>query len=129
MTTTATRSAIDEPTGRPTRLETMAVAVSDAADAVIGATNNAASRLPDMAATTRATFEDASRRIQAGSDEMVAVGTAASFGLAVGLLIGGASRILVAAALVPLAMMGLTMLDRSSASRAAARGLPGPGGS
>jgi len=34
-----------------------------------------------------------------------------------GLLVGGANRLLIAAALVPTAMMGLTLLDRSSRSR------------
>lgn len=101
-------------------------AVSDATDAVMGVANDAASRVADMAATTRAAFEDANRRIGAGTDEMLMVGTAMSFGLAVGLLIGGASRILVATALVPVAMMGMTMLDRSSGGRAAAGGLQGP---
>jgi hypothetical protein len=34
-----------------------------------------------------------------------------------GLLVGAAPRLLVAAALIPAAMMGLTMLDRSSRTR------------
>ena len=127
MVKTATRSALDEPTVTSTRLETITIAISDAADAVVGVTNVAASRLPDMAATTRAAFEDASRRIQAGSDQMVTVGAAVSFGFAVGLLIGGANRILVAAALVPVAMTGMTVLDRWSGSRMGAGVVQGLG--
>ena len=56
---------------------------------------DAVSRLPDVAATTRAAIEDANRQISAGSDEMLAVGTLLSFGFAMGLLIGGANRLLV----------------------------------
>ena len=69
-----------------------------------------------------AAIEDANRQMRAGSDEMLAVGTILSFGFAMGLLIGGATRILVAAALTPAAMMGLTLLDRSSRARAGANG-------
>ena len=45
---------------------------------------------------------------------MLRLGTSLSFGFAVGLLIGGASRLLVAIALVPVAMMGLTLLERET---------------
>jgi hypothetical protein len=40
-----------------------------------------------------------------------------SFGLAGGLLIGGAPRLVVAGALLPAVMMVLTLLDRSSRTR------------
>jgi hypothetical protein len=92
-------------------------AVSDAAGTIKGVANDAVGRLPDVAATTRSAIEDANRQMRAGSDEMLAVGTILSFGFGMGLLVGGAARVLVAAALVPAAMMGLTMLDRSSRSR------------
>ena len=55
--------------------------------------------------------------MRAGSDEMLSVGSVLSFGFAMGLLIGGASRLLVAVALVPAAAMGLTLMDRVSRSR------------
>ena len=51
---------------------------------------------------------------QGGSDEMLSAGTTLTFGLAIGLLIGGANRLLVAAALVPVAAMGLTLLGRAN---------------
>jgi hypothetical protein len=95
-------------------------AVSDAAGTIKGVANDAVARLPDVAATTRSAIEDANRQMRAGSDEMLAVGTILSFGFGMGLLIGGATRLLVVAALVPTAMMGLTMLDRSSRGRASA---------
>ena len=113
MATTATRTEREEPSTRATRMESTPTAVSGAADAMVGAATDAAARLPDVVATTRAAFEDANRRMQAATDEMLTVGTALSFGFAAGLLIGGASRLLVASAMVPVAMMGLTLLDRS----------------
>ncbi|MEA2619272.1 MAG: hypothetical protein QOC97_45 [Chloroflexota bacterium] len=116
--TTASRT----PGSGTSKTDAASGAVSDAAGAVKGAASDAVARLPDVAATTRSAIEDANRQMRAGSDEMLAVGTILSFGFAMGLLIGGASRILVAAALTPAAAMGLTMLDRSSRTRAAAVG-------
>ena len=52
--------------------------------------------------------------MRSGSDEMLSVGSVLSFGFAMGLLIGGASRILVTIALIPAAAMGLTLMDRVS---------------
>ena len=92
-------------------------AVSEAASTAKVAAGDAVSRLPEVAATTRSAFEDANRQIRSGSDEMLSVGSVLSFGFAMGLLVGGANRLLIAAALVPTAMMGLTLLDRSSRSR------------
>ena len=40
-------------------------------------------------------------------------GTTLSVGLALGLLLGGANRLLVILALIPAAAMGFTLLDRS----------------
>lgn len=103
------------------RIRGTATMVSDAAataaGTAIGAAGDAATRIPDLADRGRLAFEDANRRVQTGTDEMLTVGTAAGFGFAVGLLIGGASRWLVAAAFVPVAMMGLTLLDRIAQGR------------
>jgi hypothetical protein len=128
MATTATRTELDEPAGTTNRLEATASAVSDVAGTVKDAAADAASRLPDVALTTRAALEDANRRIQAGTDEMLTVGAALSFGFAIGLLVGGANRMVVAAAFVPVATMGLTLLDRSSSARTKASGLKASGG-
>jgi hypothetical protein len=107
------------------RVAAVGGAVADAAETVRNAAGDAAARLPDVAATTRSAIEDANRHMRAGSDEMLAIGTVLSFGFAMGLLIGGAARVLVAAALIPAAMMGLTMLDRSSRTRTGAKRLQG----
>lgn len=118
----ATRS-MDQPTKSTThevttRAEAVGGAVSDAAGSVLGAAGDAVSRLPDMAATTRSAIEDANRQMRAGSDEMLTVGGVLSFGFAMGLLVGGANRLLVAGALIPAAAMIITLLDRSTGDRA-----------
>ncbi len=118
-------------TGQASRLETARTVVTDAvADAATTASTlaaDASARIPGAASTTRAAFDDANRRIRASSDEMLRLGTALSFGVVVGMLVAGANRVLVAIALVPLTMFGLTMLERSGASDGAA-GHDGPGG-
>jgi hypothetical protein len=116
-----------EETARPTRVDAAMGVVSDAAAAAGSLATDASTRIPGVAATTRAAFDDANLRIRASSDEMLRLGTALSFGLAAGLLIAGANRILVAAAMVPVGMMGLAMLERwSGSSRPTdASGLPG----
>jgi hypothetical protein len=118
--TTASRTTSSKAESR--RTDAVGGAVSNAAGTVKGVATDAVARFPDVAATTRSAIEDANRQMRAGSDEMLAVGTILSFGFAMGLLIGGATRILVAAALTPAAMMGLTLLDRSSRARAGANG-------
>ncbi|MEP6638134.1 MAG: hypothetical protein ABJC39_02195 [Chloroflexota bacterium] len=101
-------------------------AVSDAAGTVRVAAGDAVSRLPDVAATTRSAIEDANRQMRAGSDEMLTMGTVLSFGFALGLLVGGGGRLLVAGALVPAAAMGITLLDRTSrVRRTSSRSLQG----
>ena len=57
--------------------------------------------------------------MESGSDEALAVGTSLSVGLAIGLLLGGANRLLVALALIPATAMGFTLLDRYAAGRTA----------
>lgn len=121
MATTATKPELEESSANSSSRRSPSGAVAGATDVVRDAAADAATRLPALVSTTRAALGDADRRIQAGTDEMLAVGTVTAFGFAVGLLIGGAGRLLVAAALVPVAMMGLTLLDRSSARRMAGR--------
>ena len=116
-TRSATKTHVADDTSRGAAI---GGAVSDASDTVRGAAGDAVARLPEVAATTRAAIEDANRQMRAGRDEMLAIGSVLSFGFALGLLLGGAARLLVAVALVPAAMMGLTLLDRSSRSRRSA---------
>ena len=106
-----------------TRSAAIGGALSDAADSVreaaVTARDAAANRLPEVAATTRAAIEDANRQMQSGSDEMLAMGTALTFGMAIGMLLGGAPRLFVAGALVPAAAMVITLFTRAGWNRSA----------
>ena len=82
--------------------------------------NEAVARLPEATQATRQAVEDANRAIQGGSDEALMAGTTLSVGLALGLLLGGANRLLVILALIPAAAMGFTLLDRSQSGRGSA---------
>jgi hypothetical protein len=84
------------------------------------AASEAVSRLPEATQATRQAVEDANRAIQSGSDEALMAGTTLSVGLALGLLLGGANRLLVILALIPAAAMGFTLLDRSQTGRGGA---------
>jgi hypothetical protein len=96
-----------------------ATAATAAAGAAATAAGDATMRLPELVDRGMTTFDDVNRRIHVGSDTSLATGTAVSFGFAVGLLIGGANRILVAVAMIPVAMLGLTLLDRTAAGQLA----------
>ena len=115
--TTQTATTTKPPgttTEEGSRIAAFGAAVSDAAGTVKSAADDAAARLPEVAASTRSLIEEATREIRGGSDERIVVGSALTFGLAGGLLLGGVNRILVAVALMPAAMLVLTILDRSN---------------
>ena len=104
-----------------TRSAAIGGTVSDAAgtvrEAAMNVRDTAATRLPEVTATTRSAIEDANRQMQSSSDEMLAMGGALSFGLAIGMLIGGAPRLFVGGALIPAVAMILTLLNRSGWNR------------
>src|SRR3954451_15416857 len=87
---------------------------SDVADRAVAA----AQRLPEAASATGVQLERANQIIRGESDEMLMVGTSMSLGLAAGLLLGGANRLLVVAAIVPATAMALTLVDRHGGTRA-----------
>ena len=62
--------------------------------------------------TAAGALNESALRIQSSPDEVLAIGTALSTGIAIGLIIGGATRLLVGAALIPSAAMGFTLLSR-----------------
>jgi hypothetical protein len=86
----------------------------------------AAQRLPEAASVTGAQFERANELIRSESDEVLAVGTSLSLGLALGLLLGGANRLLVILALIPASMMGFTLFDRHNGVRPGTSGTSRP---
>jgi hypothetical protein len=97
-------------------------AAREVAGGVIGAASEAVARLPEAAQSTRGAVEEANRAVRAGSDEMLTAGTTLSVGLALGLLIGGANRLLVILAVIPAAAMGFTLLDRAQGGRTRLKG-------
>jgi hypothetical protein len=92
----------------------MGDAVATAAGSAAAAAEDAMSQLPVVAASTRSILVETNRQIRTGSDEILIVGGALSLGFAMGLQFGGANRLLVAAAMVPTASMGLTILQRAN---------------
>src|SRR4029079_9878865 len=89
-------------------------AVSDVAAKVGTVANDAAARLPDIALTTHVAIEGDSREALAARGDTLGAWSALSFGLAGGLLVGGANRLLVAIAMIPAAILTLAFLDRTS---------------
>jgi hypothetical protein len=65
-----------------------------------------------MARASRSAVDDMFRAIETGSDERVSAGVTLSLGLAMGMLLGGAPRLLILLALAPVAAMGLVLADR-----------------
>ena len=109
-TTSGTTRSSDDSSDLATTAKGIA---SDVADRAVAA----AQRLPDAATVTGAQIEKANQMIQSESDEVLAVGTSLSLGLAMGLLLGGANRILVILALIPATAMGFTLFDRHGGTR------------
>ena len=73
--------------------------------------------LPEVARASRGLMNDAMRWAETSSDQRVTAGVTMSLGLALGMLLGGAPRILIAIALIPVAAMGLVLMDRRSGTR------------
>ena len=115
MATTQTASTGGTRTADDTNdLATTAKGIaSDVADKAVAA----AQRLPEAASATGSQLEKANQMIRSESDEVLAVGTSLSLGMAIGLLLGGANRILVILALIPATAMGLTLFDRHGGTR------------
>jgi hypothetical protein len=95
----------------------VAATTRDVANEVAERASAVAARLPEAAATTRTAVEEAARKMESGSDEALAVGASLSIGLAMGLLLGGANRLLVVLALIPATAMSFTLLDRYAGGR------------
>jgi hypothetical protein len=79
---------------------------------VAGAAGEVTARIPEVAQTARGAWEEADRMVHRGSDSTLQLVGAASVGFAVGLLVGGAHRLLVILSLIPAALIGATMVER-----------------
>jgi hypothetical protein len=95
--------------------------VQGAIHEVRGALEGASRSLPAAVRASQSAVGDLYRVIDAGSDERIANGVTLSLGLAIGMLVGGAPRLLVALALAPLVAMGLVLADRRATVSRAAR--------
>jgi ABC-type uncharacterized transport system ATPase subunit len=88
---------------------------------VRGAIENVGRSVPDVARASRTAVDDMFKAIETGSDERVSAGVTLSLGLAIGMLLGGAPRLLILAALAPVAAMGLVLQDRRKRSASGSR--------
>ena len=87
--------------------------VTDARDTVVAA----AARVPEIADSTRAAVDGALRQMESGSDEALTAGASLALGAAIGMLVGGAPRLFIVVALVPVAAIGAILLDRQTRTR------------
>ena len=111
-TTSRSRSAEAGDTG-----DTVQAAVRE----VRGAIENVSRSVPDVARASRGAVDDLFRVIETGSDERVTAGVSLSLGLALGMLLGSAPRLLVIIALAPVVAAGLVLADRRATTRSSAR--------
>lgn len=123
--TTTTSSRSRSTNGSDTTAAADGSTVQAAVQEVRGALENVGRQVPEVAKASRRSIDDMFRAIETGSDERVSAGVTLSLGLAIGMLLGGAPRLLILAALAPVAAMGLVLQDRrkrtptgSTASRA-----------
>ena len=86
------------------------------AENVAGAAGEVTARIPEVTSATKDAWSEANRMVHAGSDQTLKLVGATSIGFAVGLLVGGANRILVLASLVPAALIGATLIERMDGS-------------
>jgi hypothetical protein len=68
--------------------------------------------MPEVARVSRGAVDDLIKAIEGSSDQQVTAGASLSLGLAIGMLLGGAPRLLILAALAPVAVIGLALAER-----------------
>ena len=115
---TATDATTDTSTAVPITIGGLTVPTTEILDTI----DRVAQSMPEVARNSRTMMEDAMQQIERSSDERVAAGVTLSLGLAIGMLLGGAPRVLTALALIPVAAFGLVLMDR----RSGATGRGGP---
>jgi len=95
----------------------VAESAQDAAELVRTTAEKAAARLPEVAATAQDAARDTQRKLDQMPNQALVIGTSVSVGMAAGLFLGGANRLLVALALAPAAAMAMTMVNRDAAAK------------
>ena len=91
--------------------------VAVAANQVKGAIQGVSNQVPQVARASRSALDDLYKMIDTSSDERVTAGVTLSLGLAIGMLLGGANRLLIALSLIPVAITGFVMADRRVGGR------------
>jgi hypothetical protein len=86
------------------------------AENVGAAAGEVGARIPDVAQGTRDAISEANAMVHRGSDQTLKLVGATSVGLAVGLLLGGAPRLLVVLSALPAALIGATLVERMDAA-------------
>jgi hypothetical protein len=104
-TTRSGRTNGGDPSGND---EAIQVAMREVRNAIRGVGRS----MPEVARVSRGAVDDLIRTIETGSDQQVTAGVSLSLGLAIGMLLGGAPRLLILLALAPVAVMGLALADR-----------------
>ena len=113
-TTTPPKGAtVSDPSGNAEMVE---AAMHEVRNALQGVGRS----VPEVARVSRTAVDDLVRAIETGSEERVTAGVSLSLGLAIGMLIGGAPRLLIALALAPVAVMSLALADRRTGRTGAA---------
>lgn len=107
-TTRETTSTRRTSNGGDTAGDTVQAAIHE----VRGALQGVSRQMPEVARASRGAVDDLFRAIETGSDERVTAGVSMSLGLALGMLIGGAPRMLILLALAPVIASGLVLADR-----------------
>jgi hypothetical protein len=105
-TTSRPRSTNGAASGGPG--EAVQVAVREMRSAIDGVGRS----MPEVARVSRSAVEELVQAVESGSDQQVTAGVSLSLGLAMGMLLGGAPRLLVLLALAPVAIIGLALADR-----------------
>jgi hypothetical protein len=105
MMTTTTKTVDDVQTGTSRQ-------ISEIADTVAGAAGDMTARIPEVAQGTRDAIAEANRMVRGGSDQTLKLVGAGAVGFAVGLLVGGANRMLVVLSLIPASLIAATLMQR-----------------
>lgn len=113
---TETDGPSPKETGGP-KLRNAAEGMRGAAEGVRGAAAGLAAQVPSMTAQTRDLVDSATRQMERSPDDVLALGTALTTGIAIGMFLAGAPRLTVALALIPAGAMGATLLDRRTQAR------------
>jgi phosphoglycerate dehydrogenase-like enzyme len=128
-TSSASSTAATRRTTNDTADDGLGGTARQVAENVAGAAGEVSARIPEVTRTTRDAWSEANRMVHSGSDATLKLIGATSIGFAVGLLVGGANRLLVLASLIPAALIGATLVERmdggQSTSQQGSRGANG----